>query len=430
MLSCLAACFALAQETVEIDNIKYYLDNGEATVAEQTEQLKGSIVIPETVTCDGEEYRVVELAASAFAYQTEITDVTLPNSVTRIGESCFMESSLQSITLPEGVTELPDYCFQYCNSLKSITLPEGLTKLGADCFSYSKALEEITLPESVKEVGAFCFYRCLGLKSVTLPENVRLGQGCFMYCIKVESLTVPSGTVLGGDCFGSCYALKSLTVDEGVTELADFAECTSLESVTLPGSIRSLGNTCFAICTSLKSITLPDGITELGDNCFSSCSSLESITIPVNVSSLGRLCFSRCTGLKTMTCQWESLDGIETEADAFDDVNPQAELHVPAGTAAEYQATEPWSSFKYIIEDGTVGVAAVDAAGNVSITTGDGLLTVSGLADGETATLYNAQGTMIASGKATAGSVSLDTNGTKGVVILKAGNKSLKVNLK
>lgn len=274
MLSCLSACFALAQETVEIDNIKYYLDNGMATVAEQTETLKGSIMIPETVTYGDEEYRVMKLAASAFADQTDITDVTLPNSI----------------------TALPDYCFQYCESLKSITLPESLTKLGADCFS--------------------------------------------------------------------------------------------------------------------------------------SCRSLGSITIPVNVRSLGRLCFSNCASLKSMTCQWESLDGIETDIDAFSGVNEEAKLYVPAGTAAEYQSTEPWSNFKYIIENGTVGVTAVDAASGVRVTTGDRLMTVSELADGETATLYNAQGMMIASGKAAAGSVSLDTNGAKGVMILKAGNKSLKVNIK
>ena len=430
MLSSLSACFALAQETVEIDNIKYYLDNGMATVAEQTEQLKGSIVIPETVTYGDEEYRVMKLAASAFADQTEITSVTLPNSIIQIGESCFMESGLQSITLPESITTLPDYCFQYCESLKSITLPESLTKLGADCFSYCKVLEEITLPEGVKEVGDYCFYRCLGLKSVTLPENVKIGRRCFMYCIRIESLRLPSGTVLGGDSFGSCYALKTLTVDEGVTELADFIECTSLESVTLPGSITSLGYACFTGCSSLKSITLPDGVTELGDNCFSSCRSLESITIPVNVRSLGRLCFSNCASLKSMTCQWESLDGIETDIDAFSGVNEEAKLYVPAGTAAEYQSTEPWSNFKYIVENGTVGVTAVDAASGVRVTTGDRLMTVSGLADGETVTLYNAQGMMIASGKAAAGSVSLDTNGAKGMVILKAGNKSLKVNMK
>ena len=238
-----------------------------------------------------------------------------------------------------------------------------------------------------------------------------------MYCIRIESLRLPSGTVLGGDSFGSCYALKTLTVDEGVTELADFIECTSLESVTLPGSITSLGYACFTGCSSLKSITLPDGVTELGDNCFSSYRSLESITIPVNVRSLGRLCFSNCASLKSMTCQCSG-------------VNEEAKLYVPAGTAAEYQSTEPWSNFKYIIENGTVGVTAVDAASGVRVTTGDRLMTVSELADGETATLYNAQGMMIASGKAAAGSVSLDTNGAKGVMILKAGNKSLKVNIK
>lgn len=217
-----------------------------------------------------------------------------------------------------------------------------------------------------------------------------------------------------------------------------------------------------------------------------------------------------------VTCQWDNLDGIETNALAFDGIFSEARLNVPAGTTAIYQTTEPWSNFKYIVEDGTVkpaekcatpeisydekqiiftcstegaqyhytitaadatesgysedGIIDLTAAYEISVyasaagytnsdvatgtlyftdaeaintnivtaenqrgllvTTRGGLMTVSGLADGETATLYNAQGMMIASGKAAAGSVSLDTNGTKGVVILKASNESLKVNIK
>ena len=217
-----------------------------------------------------------------------------------------------------------------------------------------------------------------------------------------------------------------------------------------------------------------------------------------------------------VTCQWDNLDGMTAATDAFDGIFSEARLNVPAGTTAIYQNTEPWSNFKYIVENGTVkpvekcatpeisydekqiiftcptegaqyhytitatdatesgysedgiinltaayeisvyasaagctnsdvatgtlyftdaedintNIVAVDNHRGLLIMTNGGLITVSGLAEGETVMLYNAQGMMLASGKAAAGSVSLDTNGTKGMVILKAGNESLKVNMK
>ena len=475
MLSCLTTLFAVAQETATIGGLKYYLLNGEATVmAAQTETLSGDIIIPETVTYNNAKYRVVRIAESAFAQQN-VTSVTLPNSVIELGERCFWNCNwLKTVTLSEGITELPDYCFDSCYRFESIIIPENVTKLGKSCFESCQELESIILPSNITE----------------------LGESCFSYS-----------------------NLKSITIPEGVTELPVnlFNLCSNLTSVTLPNSITKIGDKCFIYCDNLESITLPSNITELGESCFSGCRQLKSILLPNSITVLRSLSFENCASLLSVTCQWDNLDGITAAADAFDGIFSEAKLNVPAGTTAIYQTTEPWSNFKYIVEDGTVkpaekcatpeisyeekqiiftcptegaqyhytitaadateggysedGIIDLTAAYEISVyasaagytnsdvatgtlyftnaeditvnvaaidgdqrgllvTTRGGLMTVSGLADGETATLYNAQGMMIASGKATAGSVSLDTNGTKGVVILKAGNESLKVNIK
>ena len=134
VLSCLAFCFALAQETATIDGIKYSLDNGEATILEQDKSLVGDIVIPEKVSYNGTDYTVTSAEKRAFNI-TSITSIVLPNSITSLGSSCFDGCiRLKSITLPDGITSLPDFCFDDCSSLKSVTLPDGITSLGMDCF--------------------------------------------------------------------------------------------------------------------------------------------------------------------------------------------------------------------------------------------------------------------------------------------------------
>ena len=520
MLSCLTALFAVAQETAEIDNIKYYLYNGEATVMKQTETLSGDITIPETVTYNNIEYKVVRIAESAFTQQN-VTNITLPNSVIELGEGCFSGCTrLKTVTLPKKITKLPNACFVGCYNLESLTLPEGITELGDGCFNICENIVSITLPKSVTKLGEACFAVCSSLESITLPEGVtEIKDNCFSSCSSLKSITLPEGvTEIKDGCFSGCSSLESITLPEGI-KLGNrcFLDCSSLKSITLPKGVTELRDACFSGCSNLESITLPEGITELKEGCFSGCSNLESIILPSSINLLGSYCFSNCSSLLSVTCQWKNLDSISAAADAFDGIFSESKLNVPAGTTAIYQNTEPWSNFKYIVEDGsvkpaekcatpeisyeekqiiftcptegaqyhytitaadateggysedgiidltaayeisvyasaagytnsdvatgtlyftnaediTVNVAAIDGdQRGLLVTTRGGLMTVSGLADGETVTLYNAQGMMIASGKATAGSVSLDTNGTKGVVILKAGNESLKVNIK
>jgi hypothetical protein len=110
--------------------------------------------------------------------------------------------------------------------------------------------------------------------------------------------------------------LKSIVLTEGITTIPDeaFYACQSLESVTLPSTIRTIGNSAFGSyirsssgystrigCDRLSSINIPNGVTSIGYNCFVGCTSLTSITIPDSVTSLGYSSFSQCTGLTTVS---------------------------------------------------------------------------------------------------------------------------------
>ena len=209
-----------------------------------------SITIPSSVTSLGEY---------CFYYCTGLTSITIPSSVTSLGEYCFRDChGLISITIPSSVTSLSDGCFFNCSGLTSITIPSSVTSLGASCFSGCSGLTSITIPSSVTSLGGSCFSFCRGLTSITIPSSVTsLGEGCFNGCSGLTSITIPSSvTSLGWYCF---------------------SYCSGLTSITIPSSVTSLGESCFEGCRGLTSITIPSSVTSLGTSCFSGCKKLETV---------------------------------------------------------------------------------------------------------------------------------------------------------
>jgi hypothetical protein len=92
-------------------------------------------------------------------------DVTIPNSVTAIGDSVFYRRwiSLTSVTIPSSVTSIGDGAFAECSDLTSVTIPNSVTKIGGSAFAGCRSLTSVTIPNNVTEVGAGVFANCDGL---------------------------------------------------------------------------------------------------------------------------------------------------------------------------------------------------------------------------------------------------------------------------
>ena len=208
-----------------------------------------SITIPSSVTSLGDY---------CFSCCYGLTSITIPSSVTSLGDYCFdCCYGLTSITIPSSVTSLSDGCFYYCSVLTSITIPSSVTSLSDDCFYGCKSLTSITIPSSVTSLGNYCFSGCSGLTSITIPSSVTsLRDACFDGCSGLTSITIPNTvTSLGENCFNCC---------------------SSLTSITIPSSVTSLGNYCFSYCRGLTSITIPSSVASLGENCFKECGNIET----------------------------------------------------------------------------------------------------------------------------------------------------------
>jgi sporulation protein YlmC with PRC-barrel domain len=103
------------------------------------------------------------------SYGGEAKEVTIPNSVTSIGDYAFLDNALTSVTIPNSVTSIGSYAFLN-NALTSVIIPNSVTKIGMSAFR-SNALTSVTIPDSVTRIGMSAFEKN-ALTSVSIPNSV------------------------------------------------------------------------------------------------------------------------------------------------------------------------------------------------------------------------------------------------------------------
>ena len=240
----------------------------------------GNIVIPATVFYEGKEYRVVKIRSKAFAKQSRLLSVTLPEGVTEIGENAFRECNhLQSVTIPRSLKTLGRYAFYECRSLTTISSLGSITTLEQATFQNCTSLGSISLPETLKELGDKAFYGCSALPYIVIPRSVE---------------------VIGALTFGSCVLLRQIDMERNIRSIGQmaFLNCASLVSVWLPDSLTTLPDNLFQECSSLTKVHLPSALHTMGHSLFNHCSSLETVTLPASLRVMGEKAFELCANLK------------------------------------------------------------------------------------------------------------------------------------
>ena len=282
------------------------LENGTAEIAHYDGNAE-DLIIPSEIS----GYPITKIGNYAFAGNTSLTSITLPDGLTSIGEAAFITcTNLASVSLPNSLTSIGDQAFSMCRNLSSIIFPEGLTSIGSEAFSECENLKTITLPKGLTAIedGAFLF--CSRLVSVTLPENLsKIGNNAFSGCSGLTSITFPEGlTEIGDNAFSNCSGLTSIAFPEGLTEIGNqaFYWCRNLTSVTLPETLTSIGDGAFSLCENLETITLPKGLTAIGERAFQRCSSLTSINLPASLTSIGEGIFYESKNLQEINISPEN----------------------------------------------------------------------------------------------------------------------------
>ena len=332
-----------------------------------------NITIPDSVT---------EIGIKAFGACTSLISIKLSNNITKIEEGLFANcKSLANIIIPNKVTEIENLAFVGCESLSGILLPKTLTKIGGKAFASCKSLDSIIIPNSVKNIGIEAFAGCTKIQQFTVPtrftifkddvkkniiftstpssrdikqvsqpnysnmppievtlnDNVlaqlgfkvnnglltktiknegqnilsfdipatykyngreykitKIANNAFLRCSYLVQVTIPDTVkIIGEEAFRGCTSLKKLIMGNGVTEIGKcaFAWCNLLTDVTISKNLTKISSNAFALCNSLTNIIIPNGITEIGTFAFSMCNSLKTLVIPNSVDSIGENAF-------------------------------------------------------------------------------------------------------------------------------------------
>lgn len=162
------------------------------------------------------------------------------------------------ITFKKDLTVIPVSAFAFNTKLEEIELPDSVTKIDIEAFSSTRKLKTIKLGNNVEELAYRVFHDCHALETITLPESLRIiREDVFDSCTKLKSINIPgNATNLGISIFSSCFSLENVIINEGIKKIPDymFRKCKSLKEITLPTTIEQIGMKVFSGCISLKTI--------------------------------------------------------------------------------------------------------------------------------------------------------------------------------
>lgn len=274
---------------------------------------------------------ITSIGAYAFYWLENATEVSLPSTLTTIGQDALCAIGVSSLVIPDNVVSIGDFAFNGCDNLKTITLPAGLQSIGF-CFIECDTLETINFKGTMEQWlvcggGESTFpvtAKVTCAKGGTLREGGKCGDNLTWTLDSSGKLTISgtgdmenyaSGTSRGTDPAPWAYArsmIRSVEIGSGVTSIGSYALVdTNITSLTIPGSVTAIGDYGTYHNRYLAELTLQSGLTSIGEGALSWNKRLTTVTIPNGVTTIGEEAFAHCwtqlpksdsfTGLTTVT---------------------------------------------------------------------------------------------------------------------------------
>ena len=270
----IAKSLGIAANPYDIVNGELLSSNGNLLLMDDT----GTITIPDSVTKIGE---------GAFANLSGLKTIIIPGTVKEIGSNAFAyNKTLENVIMQEGVEVIGYMAFSNCENLKNVVFPNSLLKIGDMGFYQCYSLTQVELPDKIEEIKSYCFHQCINLKSLKLPSNLKAIRYSALNSIKISEIKIP----------------------ETVEQIEDYAfsGCSNLESIDLTGNSKYIyengmlmskekDKILFISDKYMKSITtfaIPEGITSF-NIAVTSYTNINKLIIPSTLVGIGEEIFPR-----------------------------------------------------------------------------------------------------------------------------------------
>jgi hypothetical protein len=348
----------------------------------------GAVVIPSAIN----GIPVASIGTNAFFNSTNLTGITLPNTITNLEDSAFAGcTALTGVVVPDGT--IGSGVFSNCLALNNVTLARSITAIGDSEFSDCSTLTTITIPGGVTNIGEFAFNDCLSLSGVyflgdapAADSTVFAGDNSvtnyyfpmtsgwsatfagrptvpvlFTTATNFGAITIIRYIGLGGSVVipgsinglpvtslanGAFYGyanLTNITIGSSVTNTAAgqaFAGCAGLQAIfvdpmnpvysSVAGVLFNKSQTTLIFCPNgiTGNYTIPDNVTGIGNSAFENCSGLTSVTFPGSVTSIGSQAFNGC---KSLTSYYFLGNAPNADFEVFG-ATPNATIYYVPGT--------------------------------------------------------------------------------------------------
>lgn len=265
----------------------------------------------------------VESIQNSPVANTPVEEIVLPSTLKTLGNAAFSGAKqLKAINLPEGVTFADNAVgiFSECSSLTSIDLPASVTQIPSSAFSGCTSLTTVTAESPITKIEANAFQECAALETIPdLGRVTELGASAFYYCTALRcAVDLSSLKKLEACAFGYTHVIVTDFCDT-LESIGDWALIGATVKAELPPTLQSIGSYTFYCGTLPETLTIPDSVRTIGNNAFDSTTGVKNVFIGSNLSSISEGLFDDSSVEEiTLNASKDELTGTENLPDKPD----------------------------------------------------------------------------------------------------------------
>ena len=263
------------------------------------------VIIPDSIT---------QIGKSAFQSSELLKKITIGKGVKEIGFGTFSScSNLKTVVFSEGLEEIGDHAF-YGAGLTEINLPSTLKKIGSDSFGNCSDLKTVKLNNGIQYIGYAAFAQS-GVETINFPKSITFIGGYAFFNTpwlsnmqKKSSLVVVNGFLIDGTASADAagYIIQNdikYVCDDAFNKIQGRINA---NSVRIKSGVETIGKRAFRECRYLEFLIIDDGLKDIQDEAFINCFSLISVTIPSSVKTIGNKAF----GYYETMGEYKKIDGF------------------------------------------------------------------------------------------------------------------------